>query len=332
MCVCARNTYAQKTDTIMHINGNILTGDFKKLSYGVVSWKMDGMGTINFEEVKINKIRSVKQFEIKTQNGDLYFGSMDTTQFNREVKILTEMDSIVLNIDDLVEIHPLKNNFISRISGNASLGANYSKGSNVGSLAFSGNMDYRKEKKYFSLSFDDNNTYQGDSLSSSSSNISIAWQRLVKKRWSSELSVAAGQNTALGSKLKLDLNLMGVYDISYNSWNRFTVGTGVNTTRETSYEATNKTYDLAGIFAMVWKVYKYKTPKVWIDANFTFQPYITTRGRYLTSTSINPKVNLINDNFKIGISFYHNHDSKPPEGATTKSDYGVNLQFSYSFH
>ena len=35
---------AQKIDTIYHINGNILTGDVKRLVYGVVSYKMDGMG------------------------------------------------------------------------------------------------------------------------------------------------------------------------------------------------------------------------------------------------------------------------------------------------
>jgi len=45
---------AQKTDTIVHINGDVLTGDLKKLTYGVATWKMDGMGTISMEEVKIN--------------------------------------------------------------------------------------------------------------------------------------------------------------------------------------------------------------------------------------------------------------------------------------
>ena len=41
---------AQKTDTIVHVNGNVLKGDFKKMEYGVVTWKMDGMGTISVEE------------------------------------------------------------------------------------------------------------------------------------------------------------------------------------------------------------------------------------------------------------------------------------------
>jgi len=44
--------HAQKTDTIVHINGNVLTGDFKRMNYGIVTWKMDGMGTISLEEPK----------------------------------------------------------------------------------------------------------------------------------------------------------------------------------------------------------------------------------------------------------------------------------------
>ena len=54
-----------------------------------------------------------------------------------------------------------------RISGDFSLGANYSKGSNVGTLEFSGNLNYRKVKTNTSISWDTNNTYQADSLKNS---------------------------------------------------------------------------------------------------------------------------------------------------------------------
>ncbi len=38
--------YAQKTDTIVHINGNVMTGELKKIVYGVATWKMSGMGIV----------------------------------------------------------------------------------------------------------------------------------------------------------------------------------------------------------------------------------------------------------------------------------------------
>lgn len=132
--------------------------------------------------------------------------------------------------------------------------------------------------------------------------------------------------------MKYDLNVLGIYDISYNSWNRFTAGSGINTTLETSYGNEPETYDLTGILSLGWKVYKYTNPKAWVDSSLKFQPYITSAGRFLTSFNINPQMNLINDDFKIGLSFYFNYDNRPPSGATSKSDYTANLQFSYSFH
>jgi hypothetical protein len=53
----------------------MLTGDFKNLKYGVVSWKMDTMGTISLEEVRVNTIISKKQFQIKLKYDEIYFGS-----------------------------------------------------------------------------------------------------------------------------------------------------------------------------------------------------------------------------------------------------------------
>ncbi len=58
---------AQKTDSIYHINGDILTGDLKSMAYGVATYKMDGMGTISVEDVKIKSFKSKKLFEIEIE-------------------------------------------------------------------------------------------------------------------------------------------------------------------------------------------------------------------------------------------------------------------------
>ena len=63
----------------------------------------------------------------------------------------------------------------------------YSKGSKVATIAFSGGLNYRKKKSYFDLSWDDNNTYQGDTLSSTKTDVVFAWQRLLKNKWSTQV-------------------------------------------------------------------------------------------------------------------------------------------------
>ena len=326
------NIIAQKTDTIIHINGDVLTGDLKKMVYGVVTWKMDGMGTISVEEVKVNTISSSKQFEVKMKNGFIYFGSFDTSGIDRRVYVVFTNGKELVNIEDIVEIYPIRRNFWLRTSGNFNLGANYSKGSNVGTVVFSGNLDYRKKNSYFNLTWDDNNTFQGDTLSSTKSDVSIAWERLIKKNWSTQISIGADQNSELGTKLRLGLNVIGLNDLVYNNWNRLYVGVGLSVSQETPYDDSGIREDLAGLFTVAWKVYKYTTPKIWVDADISYLPYITENGRHRAVFNLSPKISIFSDDFKIGFKFYYNYDSKPPTDASSTTDYGINLELTYSFH
>ncbi len=323
---------AQKTDTIIHINGDVLTGDLKKMVYGVATWKMDGMGTISMEEPKINTIRSNKLFEIKMKNGFIYFGSFDTSYIPRMVNILVSNGKNLVSLEEIVEIYPLRNSFWMRMSGNFSLGANFSKGSNVGTITFSGNLDYRKRKSYFDLSWDDNNTFQGDSLSSSKSDITFAWQRLLKNQWSTQVGIGTSQNTELGTKLRVDVNVTGLRDISYNNWNRLYAGAGLSVSRETPYDESGVQNDLAALIQVVWKVFKYTNPKVWVDANVSLLPYLTGGPRYRSVFNLNPKVGLFSNDFKVGFKFYYSYDSRPTSIDAAKDDYGLNLELTYTFH
>lgn len=322
---------AQKTDTIYHINGNVLTGDFKNLKYGVVTWKMDGMGTISYEEVKINTLISEKLFEIKMKDDHIYFGSFAASETNRTVYIVMGNEKKLINVEDILEVYPIKRNFWTRTSGDFSLGLNYSKGSNVTTFSFSGYIDNRKKISYFKINWDSNNTFQKDTVSSTKSDITFAWQRLFNKGWSTQTALMASQNLELGTKLRWELDLMGIKDIAYNNWNRLYFGTGLSAIRETPYGNIDSQEDLSAIFQVVWKVYKYTSPKIWVDANISYLPYLTDN-RSRTVFNLNPQISVLSDNFKVGFNFYYNYDTNPSENANSSEDYGLNLQLTYHFH
>lgn len=322
---------AQKIDTVFHVNGNILTGDFKKMAYGVVNWSMSGMGTISLEQVVVNSIKSPKLFEVKLKNGLVYFGSLDSAKLDRKVNVVLTNGKQLVAIEDIVEVYPLKRSFWLRLSGNFSMGLNYSKGSNVLSTAFSGNLSYRKRKSYWYISWDDNNTFQADTLSSTKADAAISLQRTLKKMWSIGAGVGLSQNSELGIKYNFDFTVMGIRDIIYNNWNRFYVGAGLSVQRGTPYGDDPTTNDLAGSFTIGWKVYKYTPPKVWVDANVTYIPYLTTKRNRL-NINLNPSVKVFSDNFKVGITTYYSYDSQQSTENSSTDDWGVNLQLTYSFH
>ncbi|RLD40924.1 MAG: hypothetical protein DRI89_10850 [Bacteroidetes bacterium] len=324
---------AQKIDTIYHINGNVLTGDFKKLVYGVVTWKMDGMGTISLETPKISSIKSRKQFEIKLKNGMMYFGSLDSSIYKRKVNIVFENGRELVNIDEIVEIYPIRRNFWLRSSGAFSLGVNYTKGSDLGTLSFSGNLDYRKKNSYFFINWDDYNTYQADTLSSTKADVSTGWERLIHKKWSFGASVGFHQNTELGTKLRTVIAAVAIYDIAYNNWNRFYAAAGLSLQQEKPLDdAASITNDLAGIVTVAWKVYKYTNPKIWVDADISWIPYFTNTPRHRANVNVSPKIGLVGNDLKLGIKFYYSYDSKPTTEAAANDDWGATLEVTYSFH
>lgn len=333
MLISSFSVFGQKIDTVVHVNGNILTGDFKNLNYGVVTWKMDGMGTINLEQRVVNTIKSPKEFEIKLKSGLIYFGSFDTSAIDRSVNILFSGGKELVKITDIVEIYPIKGNFWLRTSGNFSLGLNYSKASGVATLAFSGNLSYRKKKSYFYFQWSDNNTYQGDTLSSTNSNVALSWERMFKHKWSASVILGFTQNSALGTKYRYDITFLGIRDIVYNNWNRLYPAAGLSVQRETPYDGDLPvTYDLAGVVTVVWKVYKFTSPKVSLTSNIAWVPYFTEPGRYRANVNLNPQVKVFNNNFKVGFNFYMNYDSKPSSSSTVNTDYGINLEITYSLH
>lgn len=323
---------AQKIDTIYHVNGDILTGDFKKLNYGVVTWKMSGMGTISLETPEIKSIKSIKKFEVKLKNGLIYYGSFDTTHVARKVKVVSDTGYVMVNVGDIVEVYPMKNSFWLRTTGNLSLGFNYSKGSDVASLAFSGNMNYRIRRSSFSLSWSANNTYQADTLSSTNNSVSVGYQRIVKNYWSVGTFLGGSQNSQLGYKYRWNYAAFGIRDIVYNRWNRYFVAAGLSVQRETPYNNVASYTDLAGLVTTVWKVYKYTDPKIWVDSDLSFIPYITGDWRYRVDFNLNPKVGIYGNNLQIGFKIYYSYDSRPSEDASSAFDWGINFELTYSLH
>lgn len=325
------NAIAQKNDTIIHINGNVLLGEIKKLDNGIMTFKMDGMGTIKFELDKINTFSSKKNFQVVVKNGMQYYGTFDTSVFNRTVNLNIVNDKELISIENLVEMYPIRKNFWLRTSGVFSVGFNYSKGSGIANITTSGKLDYRNRKSYTVLSWDDNTTFQMDTLSSNKSDISLSFQRLIVKKWYFGLNGEGSSNSELG----LDLRVLGGISINnyiiQNYHNRMFLSVGTNGNREWSEGDEIPTNNMEGLLAVNYHYFKYTNPEVNITTYFNSYPSFTVPGRWRVNYSLDAKVEVIND-FDVGINFYYSFDNKPASAAAQKDDYGVTMTFSYSFH
>jgi hypothetical protein len=81
-----------------------------------------------------------------------------------------------------------------------------------------------------------------------------------------------------------------------------------------------------------WKVYKYTNPKLWVDSDLSFIPYITGDWRYRLNFDLSPRVGVIGNTLQIGFTFYYTYDSRPPSTANSTFDWGINFELTYNLH
>jgi len=323
--------FGQKTDTIIHVNGNVLLGEIKKLDNGIVTFKMDGMGTIKFELDKIKTFCSKKHFQVTVKSGMHYYGTIDTSSVSRKVKLKVMNGCELLHLDDLVELYPIKKNFWLRTSGVFSLGFNFSKGSGIASLNSSAKLDYRNRKSYTVLNWSEYTTVQSDTLTSNKTDLSINFQRLIMRKWYFGLNSEASSNTELGLDLRI---LAGVSINKYliqNYHNRLFVAIGTSGNREWADGGDTHTNNVEGLLGANYHYFKYTNPEINISTHVNAYPNFTTAGRWRVNYSLDAMVEVIND-FHVGISFYYNYDSKPVSSDASTNDYGIATTLSYSFH
>jgi len=325
------STFAQKTDTIIHINGNVLLGEIKKLDNGIITFKMDGMGTIKFELDKVNTFSSNKNFQVTVKNGMQYYGKFDTAGVERMVNIVFMNGKEPISIEDLVEMYPIKKSFWLRTSGVFSLGFNFSKGSGIASLTSSGNLNYRNRKSYTVLAWNENTTLQSDTITSNKTDISMDFKRILFKKWYFGLNTEASSNSELGLDLRILTGLSINNYIVQNYHNRLFFAVGASANREWADGSENPTDNLEGLLGVNYHYFKYTNPEINISSYINAYPNMTTPGRWRLNYSLDAKVEVIND-FHVGINFYYNSDNKPVSVGASTNDYGITTTFSYSFH
>ncbi len=322
---------AQKTDTVVHVNGNVLLGEIKKLDNGIITFKMDGMGTIKFQLDKVNTFSSMKHFQIVMRHGIQYYGSFDTSGVERRVMLNLINGKKRLRVDNIVEMYPIKKNFWLRTSGVFSLGFNFTKGSNIANLTSSGSINHRNRKSFSQLSWSDNTTIQNDTINSNKTDATFYLQRLLKKKWYAGFNIEASSNSELGYDFRMLSGLSIINYLVQNYHNRLFLSLGGSANREWIKGEDTTIDNLEGLLGFNYHYFKYTDPEVNITTYINTYPNITTSGRWRVNYYIDAKVEVISD-FHVGLNFYYNFDSKPVSADASTTDYGITTTISYSFH
>jgi hypothetical protein len=330
LCVLAagRSALAADTDLVVLRNGDRLHGEIKRLQYGRLELSTTSMGTIYVEWDKVVELVSPNYFEFETADGSRHYGRLEPGAAGT-LSVALEGTTTPLSVASVVGIQRIKQSFWDRIDGSISLGASYTKSSDIGQGSLGVTIRSRRPAYEFSTDFSTTVTVQPDQPDKSRTVLGASYIRMLRNRWFVPGYGKLERNTDLGLDLRSSAGAgVGRYFVQTNrSLTGAAVGFLVNRENPVSGEST---VNVEAFLGASYEFFTYDTPKTSIDVSFVLYPSLNVGGRYRTELGLSLSREIVKD-FTVGATAYDSYDSKPPAGSSSTHDVGISLNIGWTF-
>jgi Protein of unknown function, DUF481 len=322
--------WADKTDLVVLVNGDHITGEVKGLARGKLDYSTDDAGRLSIEWDKIAKITSPHPFHLETSDGIRYFGLLAASDRSQAVVVRGER-SDTLDVDHVVEITPLNANFVERVTSYLDVGFTLAKANQATTFSLGGAADYRGATFGSQLSFDSYAQGQETVPTTTRNTIrqSVSWY--LPERWSAVGLVQIEQNDELDLDHRLTAGGAMSRALQHTNQMELSLGAGLVGTQEQyrSVSGTTRNTSLEGLVALDWDAFRFDSPKLDFNTAVAVFPSLSQAGRVRGQGALRLQYEVFKD-FNAGIRLTDTFDSRPPEGAT-KNDYIVTLTIGWSY-
>ncbi len=322
--------WSQARDSVFLQNGQVLIGELKNISLGLLTLDETDLKII---KIKVYKIKYVvaesDNFRIETIDKQTYYSQLHRGSSPGSTRIFEgerSKELSLLNISGLISLHK---GFFNSLDGSLGIGFSYTKSSKIGQLTTNSTIYYsaKKFENQFTLSSIasiDSSVYSRDNESVqvfSNYNFTESWflAAQVNYQRNLELSIARRFQELVGAGNKFivrnDMQLLGI--------------TGINLAQERSTEGA-ESFLVELPLMLRFNFFKYQRYNIKLSAYQTAYIGITDAGRFRYDGNLTYSQELIH-NFYINLTFYSSFDSRPPDNNSGKTDFGTSLSISYQF-
>jgi len=319
-----------KTDVVTVRNRDRLTCEIKQLARGKLQVKTDDMGTVDIKWRRITSLSSAFYFRLETSQGQRLFGSMRLDEGDSLLQVIGVRETVSVPKLQVVGITPIEVGFWSRFDGSLSFGFSFTKASDVAQLTFDWANLYRTERNLVDFKTKTIITARGDEDVARRADVSLAYNRLLLKRWTGSLTGAVQRNDELALRRRLLLSAgTGVNPVHRNS-RLWLITVGLAVLSELGTGSSETTESVEGVVSSNFSLYYYESPKTDIATSVVWYPSLTESERHRIDFDLKLRRELIKDVF-FDISFYLNYDSNAPSGEGEKKDFGIVTSFGWSY-
>src|SRR6516164_2861099 len=159
LLLCAPLLARDSTDVIVMKNGDHLTGEIKGLSQGVLYISMSYiLGTSDVEWSLVDHIESKQLFLVKTEDGNVYTGTLSTANAEKGRPMTIEVvqtpeRKVELERPKVVQMDTTSESFWQRFNGQINTGITYSKGNQSTQFNLGSEIAYPRERWQASASY-----------------------------------------------------------------------------------------------------------------------------------------------------------------------------------
>ncbi len=327
-----------KTDIIFMRNGDRVTGEILEMLQGQLRLDSVSMGVILIKWSDIDHIESTKYIQTELLDGSRVFGQVPASAQTGVMSVRTASGAVQpVDHKNVARLEPIKMkpSFWEKLDNSLSLGATYTKASDVLQWNVAARTKFRTRKYRTSLSFDSMITSNSDaSKHSRRGELTADYSLLRPNRFFWFGSGSVQTNDELGIDKRYLATLGYARYVVQRQTSELVLGLGLagnleSSIGDTTEESTNSA-NTEGVLQMQWTYFKLNSPKSNINALLQYYPGISDSGRDRANANLRLRQEFIKDLFW-SINLYGSYDSKPPSGALAKTDYGMVTSLEYKF-
>lgn len=321
---------AQKTDVIVLINGDRITGEVKSLSRGRLELSTDDAGTLQIEWTKIASITAKVQFDVGTDDGRRFVGSLGTAAAGKVAILAPTGETVVaLSVFEIVSIAPIRSGFFQKLDGSVNLGASYTQASGVGQISFDGKVEYRRPSFVASTVVSMGLTQKENEPDTTRYSLQMGYQKFRPNRWVVAPFGLFESNPDLGFDLRsTGAVAIGRYLLQSNGgW--LLLGGGGAVGREVPVDG-DKVTNIDALVVLSASKFTYDFPKTSLDLAVLVFPSLNDFGRVRVNANLSYSRELIKD-FSLTMTAYDAYDNRPLTTSASKNDVGFSLALGWTF-
>lgn len=327
----ARSVAAARTDVVVLVNHDRITGEVKTLSRGQLQVNTDDLGRVSIEWDKVATVVTAGQFDIATRDGRRLVGAFAQASTGQTGVGVVGADGQILTLDtlDVVSFAPIRSRFFAQIDGSVDLGASYTKSSGVAQVSVDTNAAYRQPSFEASMALSTSLTRTPDSPDSTRYSVSLGYARFHAHRWVTKPILILEHNPDLGFDLRSTAATMFGRFVVQSNRASVLLGAGAAVGRELPVGQTATT-NVDALIALSSSFYTYDYPKTALDLTILAFPALKDPGRLRVNANAKLKRELLR-NFYVGLTGYDSFDNRPPGADVHTNDVGFSLSLGWTF-